>query len=154
MAKIKIKQIAGGSAEGQVLVTDASGNNVWQQPVLGAPTDGNFTDPRFTGAKNPAVSLTNSTKIADAVDSLNEILGLLLPDAPTAFGGATLSLSSASTSALLVSSATNNSTVTAPSSGSTITRVTGATITTSVIQDRGDGTNGDLEYNRNGTVVL
>jgi hypothetical protein len=153
MAKIKIKQITGGNAEGQVLVTDTSGNNVWQQPVLGAPTDGDFTDPRFSGAKNPAVSLTSSTKIADAVDSINEILGLLLPDSPTAFGGATLSLSSASTSALLASGATNNSSVSPPTAGSSITRVTGSTITTTVIQDRGDGTNGDLEYNRNGTVT-
>lgn len=153
MAKIKIKQINGGTANGQVLSTDSSGTNTWTQPVLGAPTDGDFTASRYTGGKTPAVGLSSTTKIVDAVDSLNEILGLLLPDAPTAFGGATLALSTASTSALLVSGATNNSTNAAPSAGSSVTRITSTTATSAVIEDRGDGTAGTMSILGNGATV-
>lgn len=153
MAKIKVKQITGGSAEGQVLVTDASGNNVWAQPTLGAPTDGDFTTPRYTGGKAPAVGLAGGVKVVDAIDSLNEVLGLLLPNPPADLSGATLALGSASTTALLVNGATNNSTNTAPTAGTSVTRVTTATINSTVIDDRGSGTAGTITLRKNGALV-
>jgi hypothetical protein len=145
MSKIKIKQISSdGATEGAVLTADGSGGNTWGQPVLGLPDDGSFTDARYEGGKSPAVGLTATTKVATAIDSINEVLGLLLPDAPTAIGGQTLSLATASTSALAASGFTTNSLAGAPAAGAVVTRVTATTINSNTIANVGDGAAGIL----------
>lgn len=145
MSKIKIKQINSDGAEvGAVLTADGSGGNTWSQPILGTPDDGSFSDARYEGGKVPAVGLTPTTKVATAIDSINEVLGLLLPDAPTAIGGQALTLATANSSALAASGYTTNSIGGAPAAGATVTRVTATTINTNTIANVGDGAAGTL----------
>lgn len=67
--------------DGTNLWNDADGT-AWQEQagggsgLLGSPSDGSWT------ADSPAVSLSNTTTIADAIDLLNETLGALVPTAP------------------------------------------------------------------------
>lgn len=79
----------------------ADGTNLWDDPdgssweeqagggsgLLGDPSDGDWTD------NSPAVNLTSSTSIADAIDALNETLGALVPTAPSTWAAQDDSLS-------------------------------------------------------------
>jgi hypothetical protein len=146
MSKIKIKQIdSNGQEAGSVMTTDGNGNNTWSLPsaassVLGDAEDGAYTDSRYTGGKVPAVGLTPTTKVSSAIDSINEVLGLLLPNAPSALSTATLDLST-STNALAVSGFTANS-LTGITAGNSVKRVTASTVNSNTIQDVGDGMDG------------
>lgn len=157
MSKLKIKQIySDGVAGNSVISTDGNGNTIWTElsgasSTLGTPTDGSLTDSRYEGGKPPAAVLGTGDKVVDAIDTINEILGLLLPDAPAAFGGSTLSLTTSGTSALFAQGATvNGGSVTA---GSTVTRVTSTFVNSSSIQDRGDGVSGTISLHLNGSAV-
>lgn len=157
MSKLKAKQIFSDGVTGDyVISTDGNGNTVWtemtgEKSTLGTPTDGSLTDPRYTGGKPPAAVLNTGDKVVDAIDTINEILGLLLPDAPAAFGGSTLSLATASTSALFAQGATvNGGSATA---GATVTRITSSTMDSLSIGDKGDGVNGTITLWRNGSAV-
>lgn len=159
MSKLKIKQIdSTGAPAGAVLVTDGDGRNSWVVPstdgsTLGTPDDGALTDARYPGGKPPAVDLTPTTKVVNAIDSINEVLGLLLPNAPTAFAGAPLSLSTANTSARLASGYSTNAVTGAPVGGTLATRVTALTVNTAVIEDRGNGMEGTLSAFHNGAEL-
>jgi len=123
--------------------------------VLGTPTDAALND--------GAVALTNATTITNAVDQLNEILGKLVPAAPTNFpGGQTLTVTSVGNSPLLASGAVPDNTAggTLPvSAGSAVTRVTAATASSNVIGDNGTtgfvgpGDSGTVQALVNNTVV-
>jgi hypothetical protein len=121
---------------------------------LGNPQDGTLND--------GAVQLTTSTTVTTAVDKLNEILGKLVPTAPANFpGGQTLSLSGAGTALLASGSvADNTGGGTLPvTAGSSVTRVTAATVSSTTIGDNGStgfvgpGDSGTVQAVVNGAVV-
>lgn len=153
MSKIKIKQISSdGQLEGAVLTTDGNGNNAWVVPtpaegsntLLGDAEDGSYTDPRYTGGKAPAVGLQPTTKVSSAIDSINEVLGLLLPTAPAAISTGVLTLSTVNTTAKAAQGYTANSLTSAPAAGSNVARITATAATTAVLQDLGDGMDGTI----------
>ena len=162
MSKIKIKQIhSDGQPAGAVLSTDGNGNNVWVVPevnsgsetYLGPAEDGSYTDPRIDGGRAPAVALEPTTKVSTAIDSINEILGLLLPTSPNALSTGVLALSTTNTTQKAASGYTSNSVAGAPSAGSNVVRVTAATVDTAVLQDLGDGATGAIALWQNGAAV-
>lgn len=123
------------------------------QGMLGDPTDGSLVTSRYSGGKPPAISLTRSDKVVDAIDNINEILGLLLPDAPAAFGGSTLTITGTADH-LLATGFTNNSTNSGLSAGATVKRITSSTVSSSTISGLGDGTTGSVSLWKNGTAVV
>lgn len=134
----------------QDLVTKkwAKGENI----TLGEAGDASLTE-------GGAVSLTPETSVTNAVDALNEILGKLVPSSPTNFpAGQSLSVTGAST-ALLADGATpdntNGGTITA-TAGTSVTRVTAATVASNVIgaaDNVGPGDSGTVQAVVNGAVV-
>ena len=154
MSKIKVKQInSDGQPIGAVLTTNGNGATSWALPLLGEPDDGLLTDPRFPGAKPPAVGLTPTTRVATAIDSINEVLGLLLPNAPAPLSSSTLALATATTTARVASGFTTNGLTPAPAAGTSVTRTTASTINTTTVNDVGDGASGELTLWSNGSQV-
>lgn len=135
----------------QDLVTKvwAKGANI----VLGDATDGSLTS-------GGAVPLTNTTSVTNAVDALNEILGKLVPTAPSDFpAGQSLTVTSVGTSPLLASGAvpdnTNGGTLPVVA-GASVTRVTAATVSSNVIgsgDNVGPGDSGTLSALVNNSSV-
>ena len=135
-----------------------------QAGTLGTPTDGSFTNPRFPGGPLPAIlDWTTSTLVVDAVDDLNEVMGLLVPDPPLQLGVKTLIIiGGASTregaNILLASGVTDNTGGGIPAPGAIIFRVNSTTVQTDTITEFGPGNTGSLsaEVNGvvNGTIVL
>ena len=153
MSKIKIKQIhSDGQPEGAVLMTDGEGNNYWGVPevasgsntFLGAAEDGSYTESRYVGGRAPAVGLEPTTRVSSAIDSINEVLGLLLPTAPANLSTGSLSLSTASSSARVAQGYTSNSLANAPAAGSSVARITATTANTNVLEDLGAGNAGSV----------
>jgi hypothetical protein len=159
MSQIKPKQIfSSGSTDGQVLTTDGTGKNTWSQvtgdkAILGTPDDGLLTDARYVGGKVPAVGLTPSTKIVTAIDSINEILGLLLPNAPANLSTGTLALATPNTTQRATQGYTTNGITGAPAAGANVLRTTAATADTNVLQDLGDGASGTIAAYKDGASV-
>lgn len=126
------------------------------QSTLGTPSDGSLIDPRFVGAQGPATTAwTPSTPVVDAVDDLNEILGLLIPTAPDPLSARTLSLNSSATSRggssfLLSNNVTDNTGGLAPNPGDPIRRITSSPAVTSTANDFGPGNAGTLSALVNG----
>lgn len=122
---------------------------------LGNPTDASLAD--------GAVPLTSTTTVVNAVDQLNEILGKLVPAAPTAFpAGQALTVSSVGTTPLLASGSVPDNTAggTLPVvAGASVTRVTAATVSSNTIGDNGTtgfvgpGDSGTLQALVNNTVA-
>lgn len=112
---------------------------------LGIPEDAALND--------GAVPLTGTMTVSTAVDQLNEILGKLVPVAPTNFpAGQSLSVQGAS-SGLLASGAVpdNTSGGTLPVvAGAAVSRITTATVSSTVIGD--NGTTGFVGPGDSGTV--
>lgn len=162
MSKIKIKQISSdGQPEGAVLMTDGEGNNYWGVPevasganvLLGVAEDGSYTDSRYEGGKAPAVGLQPTTKVSTAIDSINEVLGLLLPTAPNPLSSGVLTLATTNTSAKAANGYNQNSLTGAPAAGATVSRTTAATTNTATLEDLGDGTSGTLSLFVNDAAV-
>lgn len=127
-----------------------SGGSVEGVPTFGAlPSDGDFDDGR--AGKNPAVTGWQSeTRIVDAMDSINEILGLLLPDSPDALSTKTLSFPGGSSSVLYADGYTDL-TGSGPAAGTQVSaRSSSGSITSSTIQDFGSGNSGNLQLFVNG----
>ena len=162
MSKIKIKQISSdGQPVGAVLMTDGDGNNYWGVPetasgsntYLGPAEDGSYTESRFPGGKAPAVGLQPSTLVSTAIDSINEVLGLLLPTAPNALSTGTLTLATANVTAKAAQGYTQNGLTAAPAAGSNVSRTTAATTNTATLEDLGDGATGTLSLYVNDAAV-
>lgn len=121
---------------------------------LGIPSDGSLTNSRYSGGKAPAVdTLTQDSKLVDAYDALNEIVGLLLPDPPPTLNG--LSLSIIGTANYLVASgatSTNGVEIAMPSAGNSVPRITG-TLSTSTITGVGPGDVGTVTIYADGANV-
>lgn len=162
MSKIKIKQISSdGQPEGAVLMTNGKGQNYWGVPevadgsnvLLGAAEDGSYTDPRYTGGKAPAAALQPTTKVSTAIDSINEILGLLLPSAPAPLSTGILTLATPNTTAKAAQGYEQNSLSGAPAPGANVSRTTAATTNTATLEDLGDGASGTLSLYVNDAAV-
>ena len=129
------------------------------ETTLGTPTDGSLTDPIFPGAAGPAFTdWTSMTKVVDAIDDLNEMMGLLLPSQPPALSDTTISMSGGydtrgGSPVRLASGVTNNTGISVPSAGTQIYRISNTTATLATTPQFGPGTGGDLTSLVNGTVT-
>jgi len=101
-----------------------------------------------------AVPLTDSTPVSSAVDSINEVLGKLVPSAPYSFpNGNALVVASTGTSPLLASGAADNAS-TGLSAGTAVTRITSATVASSnTFNDMGPGESGTVNLYINNSIV-
>jgi hypothetical protein len=122
--------------------TNVEGNTI----VLGANTVAALT--------SNAVSLTQTTKVTDAIAQLNYVLGKLVPPAPPTFpGGSTLSLTSSTTTALMTNfvqtdnSGWGNLSV---SGGTSVSAVRASTYTAGTITSVGPGDSGTVTAYLNG----
>lgn len=144
---------------GQVLTRTVNGLE-WQTPVstadtiaLGTPTTGSLTD------NNPAItSWTTSTKVVDAVDRLNEILGKLVPSVPPSYPNAqTLTISGTTNYRIAVaqgSQTTNGNSGSTVAAGSTVATLRANTFSTPSITGSGPGDSGTLTVTRNGSTAV
>ena len=154
---------ADGTA-GQALLTDGNGNLYWGTSssapnlILETPTDGDFTSPHIVGGKLPAVTtwVPGTTKIADAMDDLNEILGMLLPNAPANLSTKILTLNANNTRSGIAikfaSGATVNSGTGTVTSGQQVYTTFSNTATTNAVLSFGSGNSGTLTANLNGVT--
>jgi hypothetical protein len=99
------------------------------------------------------VPLTSTTKVATAIDDINSLLGLFMPTPPTQFSGVALTLSTASTTALLAAGYTKNDPTLIPASGSSATRVTVSSVSTNLTPELGNGMSGVISLIENGSAV-
>lgn len=101
-----------------------------------------------------AIALTNTTKVSDAVDSLNEVLAKLIPSQPPQFPNGALSLTNTTGNTPLLASGgvPDNSTTSPYSAGQSVNRTT-ANPNTNTLQDVGPGDSGTLQLLLNGAVV-
>lgn len=141
--------------DGQVMTWDTTAND-WVAKDLPAsaggapefeilPADGDFDDSRIAGGKPPAVlGWTPTTKIAQAMDDLNEIVGMLLPDPPAQLSSKTLSFTGDPTPTLYATGYTDN-TGSGPTAGSDVAaRASGGSVTSDLVTDFGSGNSGTL----------
>jgi hypothetical protein len=117
---------------------------------LQTPTDGTFADGAITSWA------AGATTYSDAIDDLNEILGLLIPSKPADLSSKILSISNGATirggsDILLSSGVTNFTGSTAPAAGTQITRVGTSSVDSAIITSFGSGTTGQLTAHVNGT---
>ena len=128
--------------------TAASGNVI----PLGTPTVGTLVD------NSPAIiTFTTATKVTDAVDQLNEILGKLVPPQPPVFPNATtLTIAGLSSGLRMANAVQTDNTLSGShslSGGSTVSAYKrAASYTTNVINDVGPGSSGNVQVIKNGTV--
>ena len=118
------------------IVTATSGiATVYGDVVIGTPTG---------GFKTGAFTIADTDKTKDSINTLNNILGKLVPSAPTTINGVSLSLTGLTGTGRLCQgfTPTNNTGDAAPSAGSGYTRNTDQTITTNYINEYGPGDSG------------
>lgn len=100
-----------------------------------------------------AVALTDTVKVSEAVDQLNEILGKLVPAAPPAFPNSqNFAISSTGSSPVLASGVTDY-TSSGISAGTSVTRITGNVSSNNTISQVGPGDSGTMSLYLDGTVV-
>lgn len=100
-----------------------------------------------------AVSLNNNTKISDAVDSLNEVLGKLVPSAPPAFPNAALTVSNATGSTPRLATGTPDNASSGLAAGAAVVRITATGVSSNTFQDVGSGETGTVQLLMNGTIL-
>lgn len=100
-----------------------------------------------------AVPLNNNTKVSDAVDSLNEILGKLVPSAPPSFPNGTLSVSNSTGNSPRLASGTPDAANSGLTAGAAVTRITAAGVSSNTFNDVGPGESGTVQLLMNGTVL-
>ena len=100
-----------------------------------------------------AVPLNNNTKVSDAVDSLNEILGKLVPSAPPAFPNGALSVSNSTGNSPRLASGTPDAANSGLTAGAAVTRITAAGVSSNTFEDVGPGESGTVQLLMNGTVL-
>ena len=137
------------------------GSDCGNEIALCEPTDGDLTDPAISGTslgvtfnKGVAVALAVETTVTDAIDGLNEIVGMLLPDPPPAFPSTPLDFTSIGNDPRLAASVTDNSTESTIAAGDSVARTTGDA-NSQVIAISGPGKIGNLSASLNelGTLV-
>lgn len=101
-----------------------------------------------------AVQLEDDMSVSDAVDSINEVLGKLIPAQPPRFPNGALSVSNAvGSSPLLAVGFNNNATGGSFVAGSPVTRITDAGVNSNAFNDVGPGETGKITLNIDGLVV-
>lgn len=151
--------LSGGGID-YVLVTDGSGNLSWSNIQTIITTTGVTGNIINLGANtvaaliSNAVSLTQTTKVTDAIAQLNYVLGKLVPPAPPNFpGSSTLSLTSSTTTALMTNflqtdnSGWGNLSV---GGGTSVSVVRASTYTAGTITSVGPGDSGTVTAYLNG----
>jgi len=146
-------------AAGAVLVTDGSGTLSLQTITtaisgnsvpLGNPTVGTLTDNQF------AIQLTSATKVTDAIDKLNEVMGKMVPPQPPAFPNGALSISSLSSGLRMADFLQTDNTTAKTSSltgGTTVSAYRRAnTYTTNTLTNVGPGESGTVTVYKNGVA--
>ena len=112
------------------------------------------------GFKSGAFTINNTDKTKDSINDLNNILGKLVPSAPTTINGVSISLTGTAGSGRLCAgfTPTNNTGGSAPSAGTQYTRNTDSTVSTTYITEYGPGDSETVEGFVNaigiGTVTL
>jgi hypothetical protein len=118
---------------------------------LGNPTDGSLTD--------GAITLSNTIKVTDAIDRMNEVLGLLIPAAPPTWpNGSAFTVTGAQSFEVASGTLTDNTGAGVPTSGNTVSVVYNASVSTSVVggsgaAGAGPGTSGTMAALLNGTAI-
>ena len=128
-----------GSVTGNVTgnVTGDLTGNVAGDVTIGTPTG---------GFKSGAFTISNTDKTKDSINELNNILGKLVPSAPTTIDGVSISLTGTAGSGRLCAgfTPTNNTGGSAPVAGTQYTRNTDSTVSTSYITEYGPGDSGTV----------
>ena len=121
---------------------------------LGTPTTGTLTD------NNPAITTwVGTTKVTDAVDRLNEVLGKLVPTQPSVFPGTyTLAIASTSSGLRMTDFTQTNNTTTGSkqlAAGGTVPayRRAASYATATTINDVGPGDQGTVSVMKNGVAA-
>ena len=120
--------------------------NVAGDVTIGTPTG---------GFKSGAFTISSSDKTKDSINDLNNILGKLVPSAPTTINGVSLSLTGTAGSGRLCAgfTPTNNTGGSAPVAGTQYTRNTDSTISTNYITEYGPGDSGTVTGYVNSTGI-
>ena len=115
------------------IVTATTGiATVYADLIIGTPTG---------GFKTGAYTIATTDKTKDSLNTLNNILGKLVPAAPTTINGVTLSLTGLTGTGRLCSgfTPTNNTGGSAPVAGTQYSRNTDQTVTTTYLTEYGPG---------------
>lgn len=162
LGALTMPQIDGPAAA--IMVTDGSGVVSLQSLTnagvtgtfinLGTPTAGTLTD------TNPAITnWTSTTKVVDAVDRLNEVLGKLVPAQPPTFPGTyTLAIAGTATGLRMTNFAQTNNTISGSkqvAAGVTVPsyKRVAAYASAAAINDVGPGDSGTVSVMKNGTAA-
>lgn len=103
-----------------------------------------------------AVPLNDEVSLSEAIDRLNETLGLLVPSGPASFPNGVLSVTNtAGTSPLLASGGVADNTAGASgyAPGAAVTRITSGGVNSFVFNDVGPGDTGTVSLSINGAVI-
>jgi len=120
--------------------------------TIGTPTTGHFDDPRAEGCKPPAITGWNeNTTIADALDQLNKLLGVILPDQPPALSSKTLQVIDGQMG--IVPPGTIDHTGSGPTAGQPIYVVNQTPVKTNIVTAFGSGNTGSLVAMVNGQAA-
>ena len=98
------------------------------------------------GFKSGAFTINNTDKTKDSINDLNNILGKLVPSAPTTINGVSISLTGTAGNGRLCAgfTPTNNTGGSAPVAGTQYTRNTDSTVSTNYITEYGPGDSGTV----------
>lgn len=100
-----------------------------------------------------AVQLEDDMSVSDAVDSINEVLGKLIPAQPPRFPNGVLSVTNAVGTSPLLAVGFNNNAAGSLVAGSPVTRIIDTGVNSNVFNDVGPGETGIVSLNVNGLVV-
>ena len=121
------------------IVTATTGiATVYADLIIGTPTG---------GFKSGAYTIADTDKTKDSLNTLNNILGKLVPAAPTTINGVSISLTGTAGVGRLCAgfTPTNNTGGSAPSAGTQYTRNTDSTVSTTYITEYGPGDSETVE---------
>ncbi|MFA5489713.1 MAG: hypothetical protein WC284_10900, partial [Candidimonas sp.] len=120
--------------------------------VIGTPSDGSFDNPRLPGCSLPFFNWTSDTLVADALDDINELLGVMLPAQPSNLSSFTLEMANSVLTAI-PSGLTNHTDIDYPDVGTMIPRITSLPAETLIVGPFGHGNQGTLTAYVNGVEM-
>jgi hypothetical protein len=126
--------------------------------MIGIPTDGLWSNGRVEGSQPAIQSWTAATRIVDALDDLNEILGLLVPAPPAPLSSKTLviedSISGLDGANVVICDGVINNSGSVPLAGGTpVTAVASGEVTSLPVTNFGPGNSGDVQAIINGNIA-
>ncbi len=102
---------------------------------------------------NGAVALTDNTSVSAAVDAMNELLGMLIPTAPTAFPGGSLTVINTAGSVPMLAVGVTDNANSGISPGTAVTRIVTTGVSTNSFNDVGPGETGTVQLLINNAIV-